>query len=109
MSGDLISRAAMLEKLDELSELLRQRGETEGNGFLAIQCGVTLATEEVKQAPAEDAEVVRHARWVNESYIGEGEAHFNCSKCGAGETHRLDAPAPYCWKCGAKMDEEVDA
>ena len=109
MNGDLISRSKLLEKLDELSELFRRRGETEGNGFLAIQCGVTFAIEEVKQAPAEDAEVVRHARWVNESYIGEGEAHFNCSKCGAGETHRLDVPVPYCWKCGAKMDAKEGA
>jgi hypothetical protein len=93
MSGDLISRSKLLADMESVCNRSQFGRET------AKMC--------VKRAPAEDAEVVRHARWVNESYIGEGEAHFNCSKCGAGETHRLDVPVPYCWKCGAKMDEEV--
>ena len=29
-------------------------------------------------------------------------------KCGCGETHSVSCEVPYCWKCGAKMDEEVD-
>ena len=37
--GDLISRKALRERLDALSEIFRRRGENEDNGFLAVQCG----------------------------------------------------------------------
>ena len=94
--NDLISRSKLLAYMDRVS----------ASGSLYVADDLFDA---VKAAPAEDAEFVRHARWVNESYIGEGEAHFNCSKCGAGETHRLDVPVPYCWKCGAKMYAKEDA
>ena len=58
--ADLIDRAALLEKLDALSEIFRRRGENEDKGFLAVQCGVTFAVGEVNDAATVDAvEVVR--------------------------------------------------
>ena len=99
MNGDLISRSKLLDFIHNGKG--KEWFNSTSNRLTAADC--------VNEAPAEDAEFVRHARWVNESYIGEGEAHFNCSKCGAGETHRLDVPVPYCWKCGAKMYAKEDA
>jgi len=49
--GDLISRKALLEKLDALSEIFRRRGENEDKGFLAVQCGVMRAIVEADEAP----------------------------------------------------------
>ena len=58
--GDLISRKALRERLDALSEVFRRRGENEDKGFLAVQCGVMFADCEVREAPTIDAvEVVR--------------------------------------------------
>lgn len=115
MNGDLISRSAMLEKLDELSELFRQRGETEEKGFLAVQCGVTFAIEEVKQAPAEDAEIVRHGwwtkidasywRWKHNEAVSVFRVKYQHDECG-----KVCAKAErYCPDCGAKMYAKEDA
>lgn len=100
----LIDANALLEKLDALSELFRRRGENEDKGFLAVQCGVMFAAEEVNDAPTVDAvEVVRCGECANrntcgcplayavESGIGNdlpGDDDF----CSYGE--RMDADAP---------------
>ena len=34
-----------------------------------------------------------------------GNAQYECSECGAGDLHAKSQDVPYCWKCGAKMDE----
>lgn len=54
---DLIRRDDLLKKLDALSEIFRRRAENEDKGFLAVQFGVTLAIEEVKEAPSESQDV----------------------------------------------------
>ena len=58
-----------------------------------------------------DAVPVVHARWI---YSGDmdldGNSQGYCSRCGAGDKHRADLKnfVPYCWKCGARMDEKED-
>ena len=44
-------------------------------------------------------EVMRYGRWID---LGNGD--HKCSLCGRYH-HAWDAPAYYCPKCGAKMDE----
>ena len=62
----------------------------------------------INNAPAVDAEVVRHGKWIAEnirkkSYLRQCSA---CSKiayfCGTGCSYN------YCPNCGAKMDAEVE-
>ena len=54
------------------------------------------------------AEECKHGHWVQVSdWDKNGQAHFDCSVCGAGDVHADDAEVPYCWHCGAVMDEEV--
>lgn len=49
----------------------------------------------------------RHGHWVQVSdWDKNGQAHFDCSVCGAGDVHADDFGLHnYCPRCGAKMDE----
>ena len=48
----------------------------------------------------------KHGHWVQVSdWDKNGQAHFDCSVCGAGDVHADDVVVPYCWHCGAVMDE----
>ena len=106
---DLIRRGALLGKLDELSEFFRRRSETEDKGFLAVQCGVAFAIEEVKEAPSVDAVEVVHARWVEKEYVIDDEI-FEAVVCGECEANRVAGIglAKYCYDCGCRMDGEEE-
>ena len=97
----LIDVDALLEKLDALSELFRRRGENEDKGFLAVQCGVMFAADEVNEAPTVAAEPVRHGDWV-------GKHKSTCSECGDVNIRAFAGPKPlYCQVCGARMDADA--
>ena len=51
---------------------------------------------EINDAPAVDAEPVRHGHWIKRG------GWYWCSECG---DHWGDDGANYCPNCGAKMDE----
>lgn len=55
----------------------------------------------------EDAPTIEErktGKWIEISPPDEnGNAHYECSVCGAGETHTPAVEVPYCWKCGAEM------
>lgn len=60
----------------------------------------------IRDAPT--IEERKHGHWVQVSgWDKNGQAHFDCSACGAGDVHADDVEVPYCWHCGAVMDEEV--
>ena len=96
MNGDLISRSALWTYIMMLPH----------NGDI-------ISSEEVEQAivnaPAVDAEPVRHGRWIDRGdYIttAYGSLYMKvCSNCNAEVT--LDGYDYYCPNCGAKMDAEV--
>lgn len=90
-NNDLISRSALLA---DLQEYLNQE-VTDGMQFTDIGEGIDLAMEQVKEAPAVDAEPVRRGRW----HYGE------CSVCKGICIHYKP---PYCPNCGCKMDAEVE-
>lgn len=107
MENDLISRAALLEKLDALSELFRKRGETEDKGFLAVQCGVTFAQSEVEDAPSIDAEPVVHARWIQHN---AGPLKSECSACCTTFNTHMEydgLTTKHCPCCAAIMDADA--
>ena len=96
MSGDLISRSKLLADMESVCNRSQFGRET------AKMC--------VKRAPAEDAEVVRHARWApirnDYGHLYEGE----CTNCGCEPLHNpFHSPWRYCPNCGAKMDAQEDA
>jgi hypothetical protein len=67
--------------------------------------------EDIEQLPTLDVAPVVHARWIYSGDMdSDGNSQGYCSRCGAGDKHRADLKnlVPYCWKCGARMDGEVD-
>ena len=97
--GDLISRSAMLEALDESERIARK-------------CVPDLQDDELRPTlksirkfianrPTVDAEPVRHGKWINAGHDAFTQ-YRRCSSCA-----RLLENAPaydYCPRCGAKMD-----
>lgn len=55
------------------------------------------------------AEARKHGHWIQVSdWDKDANAHFDCSVCGFGDKHGDDVVVPYCWHCGAVMDEEEE-
>lgn len=89
MQNDLISRSALLGKRTRMTE------------YDETGCGVhvfVISEEDVQNAPAVDAEPVRHARW------DDGV----CTNCGLDAMCFMDSHiqvyTDYCPHCGVRMD-----
>ena len=106
--GDLISRSAMLEAVDE-----RER--------IARKCVPDLQDDELRPTlksirefivnrPIVDAEPVRHGTWemrrktINTDFATLTGTYPTCNLCGHVE-YGVDKSTPYCPGCGAKMKE----
>ena len=63
--------------------------------------------EMIEDAPAVDAEPVRHGHWKygEEGTYGKPYGHYECSECGERLAHKEN----YCPHCGAKMEEHSNA
>lgn len=89
MNNDLISRSALLEAMPKNDEIFSFE-------VRRVICN----------APAVDAEVVRHGRWIEGFFANT----FECSVCfdnGVCLCHKKKSK--HCPECGAKMDGDVDA
>ena len=100
--GDLISRSAMLEALDESERIARKRVPDLQDDELRPK--LKSIRKFIANRPAVDAEPVRHGTWEKRTYwIGSfGENQMVCSECG--KKYGFHAPYNYCPDCGAKMD-----
>ena len=91
MNDDLISRAALLDSYDVCKVT-----EYDESG-----CGVTymaVSVDAIKNAPAVDAEPVRHGRWKLET-----KRLASCSGCGMLRDIETQTAWEFCPNCGAKM------
>lgn len=86
MNNDLISRAALFEAWDSLDE-------TQDANLL-----IDAMIKETQDAPAVDAEPVRHGEWT-EPYKYDIWDCYVCSRC----KFLIDNKYIYCPNCGAKM------
>ena len=60
----------------------------------------------VDKQPTVEAVPVVHGHWIDTGKSDDaGNSFYMCSVCGCGENHYPIVEVPYCWKCGAKMDE----
>ena len=60
----------------------------------------------INETPTVDATPIVHGQWINESEPNQdNNVQTECSVCHAGDLHAINIIVPYCWKCGAKMDE----
>ena len=57
--------------------------------------GIKIAIQVINEAPAADAQEVKHAHWIELAIY-----KFACSYCNEIEHYE----SPYCRQCGAKMD-----
>ena len=96
MNNDLISRSALLKRL-ELVDMDKSTDFRAG-----VQFGVEHAIDVVKEVPAADVAPVVHGEWI---WNGK---HWECSNCRRDRLHDLvlGLDAAYCPHCGAKMDGE---
>jgi len=96
MDGDLISRKALLEAIDERERIARKHVPDIQDDELRPT--LNSIREFVKNRPAVDAAPVHHGQW---------EMGCMCSVCGKdyGPKHRMHRAAyRYCPYCGARMD-----
>ena len=107
-NNDLISRSALLSGFD-----VRKVTEYDESG-----CGVdykAVPVEAIENAPAVDAEPVRHGRWNDLGWDGDSSWQIDgrgrcwhvyaCSECDA---RNCGGPkTKYCPVCGAKMDADI--
>ena len=87
-NNDLISRAALLHRLNEQAPK-----PTTDDLYTVNLC--------IINAPAVDAVPVIHAHWEAEP---DNERHWHCSNCGTGQDTACII-MNYCPHCGAKMAE----
>lgn len=91
MNNDLISRKALLERIEKDAPWWWQNFHS------------YLIVDMLKEAPVIEAEPVRHGKWEDNAYIW---------KCGSCHKWLLvedgDADMNYCPNCGAKMDGRTD-
>ena len=107
MDGDLISRKAMLEAIDEREMIARKHVPD----IQEDELRPTLQSirEFVNNRPAVDAEPVRHGTWeMRRTALQTDHATLigtypTCNQCGHVES-AVNKTTPYCPICGAKMD-----
>ena len=106
MENDLISRSALMKRIKQLAkDIARENG-----GVDHVTYAMKVAFDMAKEAPAVDAEVVRHGRWIMRG------GYIRCSECDAktlwkdtggtgGFSHEYEqVRSVHCHNCGAKMD-----
>ena len=99
-NDDLISRSALLEIYKKwLPQLTKPEDAGDRNG-------VETCIAVLEEAPAVDAEPVRHGKWI-ETYA-YGAWIYDCPFCddGYATKEREKKPVNFCHNCGAKMDLE---
>ena len=109
--GDLISRSALLEAIDEREQIVRKvvpdLQEDE------IRPTLKSLREFINNRPIVDAEPVRHGTWemcrktLKTDFATLTGTYPTCSLCGYVE-YGVDKSTPYCPGCGAKMDGDAD-
>ena len=50
----------------------------------------------------------KHGHWEKLTEAdADGNVWYSCSICNRGDLHAEEAVVPYCWYCGARMDEKI--
>ena len=106
--GDLISRSAMLEALDESERIARKCVPDLQDDELRPT--LKSIREFIANRPTVDAEPVRHGTWemrrstLKTDFATLTGTYPTCNLCGHVE-YGVDKSTPYCPGCGAKMKE----
>jgi rubrerythrin len=110
MTGDLISRSALLESIEGTDWYTIRYDGSVSEGAPCEEVAWYKATEiyaALENAPAVEAEPVVHAHW-EKVYDELGcDRGWRCSRCKSSVYHMTYEPYGRCPHCGAHMDEEV--
>lgn len=70
-------------------------------------CHAAAAAEIIDRQPIIDPESLQpKAHWIYDGKIDEdGNLVCRCSRCEHGDRHSPGITVPYCWFCGAKMED----
>ncbi len=99
MTGDLISREAVL---DEIRDIWCRDCHCATTKRDCAACNIGDLISRMKDLPAVDAVPVVHAHWIVQDNT---YTRFMCSAC---ETKNHHDRTDYCPHCGAKMDGAVE-
>lgn len=107
---DLIDRSAILNKYQEICmgiACIDCPFKKEDGG--AVECAVEKL---ILDSSVVDAEPVKHGHWImlhkTHNVDEDNDYDWRCSGCNHVDCHNINVEVPYCWHCGAKMDEEED-
>lgn len=67
-----------------------------------------MTIEMIADAPTIDSVPVVHGHWELARELDTFTSVFRCSKCKYEDVRSYHADVPFCWHCGAKMDEQKD-
>lgn len=104
-----IDANALLRFIDEQMEVTK-RIERNTMGIEADGTALMdLIRYQVTSAPTIDYAPVVHAHWIaTDGFEQEtNEREFKCSNCGKVDKQGIWSDVPYCWHCGARMDEQI--
>lgn len=66
-----------------------------------------LIGEPYEAEPIVKHKAERRGHWIFKEPTENGEGRFECSECTKSDIHSLAIGVPYCWYCGAKMEEQA--
>ena len=94
--GDMISRQAAIDAVRSYYDECDEREES--------------IEERIERLPSADVQPVRHGHWIlqenqNQDDVNNGNYLYICSNCKHSDIHARTVDVPYCWHCGALMDE----
>lgn len=69
-------------------------------------CDVDDLKMELDEAPTIEAEPVRQGHWIKVGCSHYGVSTYECSVCHYTDEHNESREVPYCWQCGARMEND---
>lgn len=105
---DLISRQAAIDALKDAindSVTLTIQGDiySHNDNFFGLEVALSIIQKQPSVQP-------KHGRWIRMEKVfpnlpNNSDYRFECSECGWSDQHNDKMVVPYCWHCGALMDE----
>lgn len=103
---EYIDREAAIAYIREQSEECQKAFEELGGESCIYADAYNDLAEDFYRIPAADVAPVVHGRWL-ERTAADGHKYFECSNCEAHENRHTAIKGYYCWRCGAKMGDEL--
>lgn len=101
--SETIDRKELKKEMDGYFGRLQRMKKRLGKGETAVFLDLMAI---VDKQPTVEAEPRKRGKWEYVRNEEDGNCLYLCTVCGSGDIHAPEVTVPYCWKCGAIMDEE---